>query len=216
MASRCRRPVRPRRPGSPTPAREPGLAMRRSSPSLGVPGEDARSLGGHGAVEVHGDVRKPARAAKAVQVQQERLRPPDGERRDQHHAPACRGALDDLGQLVRGVGVLVQPVAIGGFDNYVVGRASGLGRGQQGVGGPAQVTREAQRAVVGPQPHGRGAGDVPRWGEAEAESAGRLLLLLPSEDHPRTIRSWRMARSASAAVYSGNAGWWREYPPRLA
>ena len=52
----------------------------------------------HRGVEVHRDLGDPARIEEPAQLPHDLLRPPDRERRDQQHALAPDGLVDDVGE----------------------------------------------------------------------------------------------------------------------
>jgi hypothetical protein len=83
-------------------------------------------------------------ALQPLQQQQQRLRAPDRERRQQHRAAALMVRVDDVGQLCGGVLRRVRPVAVGRFDDQHVGLRHGLGRRHQQVALAAEVATEHQ------------------------------------------------------------------------
>ena len=121
LASSSRESVAVRTPIAAWPGGSAGLGIEPMLTAMAA--EELGDVHGHGAVQEHGDIRDGACSLELLHVVEERLRPPDGKRRDDHDTASGRGARDDLCELLAGVGRVVETVAVRGLDDDVVGRA---------------------------------------------------------------------------------------------
>ncbi|MNL54107.1 hypothetical protein D3C87_1774110 [compost metagenome] len=108
-------------------------------------------------------------------MQQQQLRTAHGECGDDDRAAARDRAADDVRQGVQHVLCAVQPVAVGGFNDQVIGFGDRLGRRHQRIVVAAQVARKHQLAAVVGDVHHRRAQDVARARQGKAQPGRQVL-----------------------------------------
>ena len=107
---------------------------------------DGRGCHRHGRVDKNLHRRQAALFGQLGKVVEQLLRAAHGKGRN-HHIAARHGVVDHLHQLFqRGAAVLVQPVAVGGFDQQHIGILDRRGVAQDGAAGLAQIAAGHQLA----------------------------------------------------------------------
>src|SRR5512134_70755 len=78
--------------------------------------EDIAGIDRHRTVEKNRYIGNPLRLLEPIDVVEDRLHATDGERRNKHHSAPLGCPIDDVGEVILGIGRFVCPVAIGRLD----------------------------------------------------------------------------------------------------
>ena len=145
---------------------------------VGMTAVDRGDVDGHRTVQEDGHVRQLAAITQPRQVQQHGLGTSDGERGDEHDAPASRHAPDHVAQ--DGFRVLgrVSPIAVGRLGDQDRCRVECPRRPHQRIIGSAQVPGEVRRAAADRDPDAGGPEDVTGGHERDVDVVGDAPTLI--------------------------------------
>ncbi len=107
-----------------------------------VAAEEGGDGGGHGAIDEGDEARDALLLDELLDVEEQLLGAADGEGGDDDVAAAFDRGVDDLGELLLDVGLFVRAVAVGGFDDGVVGVSEWVGVVEERARRAAEVTGE--------------------------------------------------------------------------
>ena len=175
---------------------------------VGVVAVDVGRLRGHRRVEEQREQRDLAALDEPVQLPDDLLRPPDGERRDQQHALRLVDHPDRLGEDAdRLVGGLVFAAAVGGLDEHVV--RAGLGVGSRRIGVPGRP-RSPEQTMTRSSPPGVSVTVSRMIAEPRMWPASSKTALTPGPPRaPGRTRwggSWRASAPRHARCRAGHRG----------
>ena len=144
----------------------------------GMTAEQLRGVDGHGAVEEDPETLQPASLLQLLEMEQERLRPADGEGRDDDGAATRRGPLDDLAEDLRGIDRLADAIAIGGFHHEIIRRLDRRRIGKDGIVVAAEIAGEDHALAAPGDLDDGGAENMPGMAQPDPGAARDILLLI--------------------------------------
>ncbi len=140
--------------------------------------ENAGSVHRHWTIEVDRYVLNRSLRFEQMQVIQQFLRASDRKRRNDYHAAPFEGAVDDLRELVRGVGWVVAAVAVCGLDHQIIGLPDGGRRMHDRIVLTPEVPGEQNTQSGVPELDDRGAKDMAGTRKPQYQSATQIDMLV--------------------------------------
>ena len=155
---------------------------RRKLLVLDVRAEDIAGVLRHRAIEEDRNVRQPARRFQALEVIHQALRTPHRERRDDHGTAAADRRFRNFGQSIGRIALVVVAIAIGRFDEQVIGPFNRLRIEHDGIGVSPEITGEGDRGARPIELDRGGSENMAGMAKTDAASTRKRTILIEGNE----------------------------------